>query len=609
MLSSVARVVAGSVAFVAVCGSAATALATDPARIGMVEIKGSPAEQPHPLAWLLGEGDRHTLRTLVTSINDAADDDSLAGLVIRLKDAELNRTQIEELGSAIGHVRASGKKVHVFAEMYGPEELELGSFADEVLAQDGGVVSLPGLHMEEMFLADTLSWIGVKADLVQIGDYKGANEMFTRDKPSPAWDQNISQLLDSLYANMRAPILHGRRLDDRQLDTAMESAWMMDADQAVDQRLVDAAIDLPDLGKHLEKEYGAAIAWDNGVIPTEGEMKADMSNPFAMMSLLSKEPPRHPASPTIAVIHIDGTIVDGDSHQGGLMSGSSVGSRTIRNALGEAMDEEQVKGVVIRIDSPGGSATASEIIWQGVRRVAAKKPVWVSVGSMAASGGYYIAVSGDKIYVNPSSIVGSIGVVGGKITMGGLYDTLKVHITSRSRGPRAGMFDSTSAWTDAEKGEVRERMKRTYDLFTRRVKAGREGIDLSKTAEGRLFTGDKAIGMHMADKVGGLDDAIKDLAQSLHLESYDVTDYPGPKSIGEMIQDMLGQYVRSPMVRAPAAAGQGVGAGVGQGELVSLAREVVGEKAMREVRRAWAGLGELREEHVVLMSPRVLIWK
>src|SRR5690606_7120002 len=136
--------------------------------------------------------------------------------------------------------------------------------------------------------------------------------------------------------------------------------------------------------------------------------------------------------------------------------------------------DDLIKGVIIRINSPGGSATASEVIWRGVQRVAAKKPVWVSVGSMAASGGYYIAVAGDKIYVTPSGIVGSIGVVGGKISMGGLYDLLHVNVVERARGPRADLFSSSQPWTDQQRAFVRDKMAETYDLFTRRVAQGRE---------------------------------------------------------------------------------------------------------------------------------------
>ncbi|MCX5689140.1 MAG: S49 family peptidase [Planctomycetota bacterium] len=258
----------------------------------------------------------------------------------------------------------------------------------------------------------------------------------------------------------------------------------------------------------------------------------------------------------------------------------------------------------MRIDSPGGSATASEIIWQGIRRVADVKPVWVSVGGMAASGGYYIAVAGDRIFVTESSIVGSIGVVGGKLSMQGLYDKFQVKVVSRGRGPRATMFSSASAWTEDEAKHVRTKMTETYDLFTKRVSSGRKGIDLAKTAEGRLFTGDLAIGLKMADQIGGLDDAITELASSLSMSDVEVIDYPAPKALPEVIEDMIGSAGGGLLGRAP-----GVTGSLLPTPLASTVREVVGEQTFEQLRAPLNALMQMREGKVLLVSPRVLIFK
>ncbi|MFN0131943.1 MAG: S49 family peptidase [Phycisphaerales bacterium] len=562
--------------------------------IGLITIEGTPTERPAPLAWLLGTAEP-TLHDIIDAIGIGASDGN-DHLVIRLRDASLTATQVQEIGAAIKRARSGGGKVTVFAEGYDATGLLLGSYADSTIIQSGGEVSLPGLFMEEMYLADTLAWIGVKADLVQVGDYKGANEMFVNSAPSKAWDQNINGLLDGLYANLRAELKRGRGLSDERLDSAMKTAWMATADDAIKAGLIDKAVDFPDLGKAVTG--GASADWHEVAVGTEGELTMDTGNPLmamtAMMSLLTKEPPNKAKSPTIAVLHIDGAIVDGDSTEGGFLgSESTVGSRTIRNALESIREQEMIKGVVVRIDSPGGSATASEVIWQGLRRVAAEKPVWVSVGSMAASGGYYIAVAGDTIYVNPSSIVGSIGVVGGKISMGGLYDMLKVKVVGRGRGPMAGMFDTTRPWTPDELAMVRGKMKQTYDLFTSRVSAGRKGIDLDTTAEGRLFTGHVAIERKMADKIGGLEDAVSDLAASLRMESYEVMHFPGAKSIPQLMDEMFG--VSSSRVRAG-----------GGSDVVAAARMMLGEPAWRDLTRSWSALMQLRREPVVLAMPRTI---
>jgi protease-4 len=581
-----------------VCMSAAAA----DLKMQWLEITGTPTEKPNPLAWLMGNEKDPTLRQLVDAIEAVGEDADAKGLIIRLKDAQLSTAQVTELGEAISHARKAGKKVHVFGESFDTSDFLLGSYADHVACQSGGAVSLSGIYMEEMFLADTLSWAGVKANYVQVGDYKGASEQMARNGPSKEWDQNINQLLDSMYANVRRSLIAGRKLDDARLDKAMEQLWMADASEAVKAGLIDAEIDLPQYIDSLSKQYGEKVTIEKVEAGAPGKFNPETANPLTMMATLGQEPKHEPKGPAIAVLHIDGAIVDGES-TGGFSGDGEVGSRTIRNALEDILHESKIKGVVVRIDSPGGSATASEIIWQGIRRVADVKPVWVSIGGMAASGGYYIAVAGERIYVTESSIVGSIGVVGGKLSMQGLYDKFQVKVVSRGRGPRSTMFSSAAAWTEDEAKHVRTKMTETYDLFTKRVTSGRKGIELAKTAEGRLFTGDLAIGLKMADQIGGLDDAISDLATSLSMSDVEVIDYPAPKALPEVIEDMLGSAGGGLLGQAPGAFGSL------PTPLASTVREVVGEQTFEQLRAPLSALMQMRDGKVLLVSPRVLIFK
>lgn len=572
------------------------------AKVAYLEIEGALPERGAPMGVLFGKP-QPTVRSVIETIDDAAGDDRYEVLVVRLKDAELSLTQAEEIGAAIKRFDSVGeRRTFVFSEGFGTMDLVLASFADQVLAQKGTGVMLPGMLMEEMFLADTLAWAGLRADFVQVGDFKGASEMMSRSAPSPQWDLNINQLLDSMYENLRAPLLSRPGMTGERLDEAMKRLWMGDANDAVAAGLIDQAIDLPELSATVGAGRSEPLLWSRNLLDA-GESELDMSNPFALLQQLSTPPETSVDSETIAVVHINGAIVDGDSTSGGIMGGGgSVGSRTIRKALEEIRKEDMIKGVVLRIDSPGGSATASEVIWQGVRRLAETKPVWVSVGSMAASGGYYIAVAGDRIYVNPSSIVGSIGVVGGKISMEGLYEMGQVKVVTRSRGPRGAMFGSASGWDDAQKAEIRAKMTQTYDLFTSRVAAGRKGIDLGKTAEGRLFTGDNAIGLGMADEIGGIDQAIGGLAKSLSLDEFEVREYPTPPSFGEAIEEALGGFVQAPNVGSSTSI-------TGAGLVPALARQVLGERAWRQIAPSWQAFMLMREEPVLLTSPTVLFVK
>jgi protease IV len=566
--------------------------------VAVLEIKGTPAEMQSGFT-LLGDSGAPTLLGLIETLDTLAVDDEFSGVLIRLKDPALGYTQVEELAAAIRRVRDAGKRVDLFAEGYGTTELLLGSHVDQVLMQSGGMVSFPGMFMEEMFLADTLSWVGVKAQLVQVGDYKGANEQMTRTSPSPQWDQNITSLLDGMYGNMRSDLTEGRNLTGEQLDEAMKIAWMANGTEAIESGLIDAEVDLPSLPEWLKGAYGESVrSVSNPYAARESDI--DFSNPFAILSQLGKSSEIRIDQPTIAVLHINGTIMDGDSSSGGLFGGgSSVGSRTVRNAIEQIMKEDLIKGVIVRVDSPGGSAIASEVMWQGLQRLKTEKPVWVSVGSMAASGGFYVLSAGDRVFVNPSSIVGSIGVVGGKYSMGELYDKAKIHIVERSRGPAANLFASSEAWGPRELYMIRDRMAQTYDLFTSRVEAGRPGIDLSKTAEGRLFVGSDAIDLNMADAIGGLDEAVNQLAAEVDLSDFEVVHYPAPPSLEKMLEQMLGGFVQ-----APSLTGTGH---IAPGSFGAMLRGVLGEHRYRSVVDSLNGITLLQREPVLLVNPRTII--
>lgn len=568
-------------------------------RIGWIVIDGPIAERPEPLAWLLGPDAPPTLRDMTASIEAAAAREDIPSLVMHLKDFQSDFSQVLALGAAMDRVRDAGKTVHLFSENYGPMELLLGASADEVIMQRGGMVSFPGLYSEELYLADTLSLVGLQADLIQIGDYKGAADQMARNSASPEWSANIDALLDDLWAQMGERLRKGRRLSEAQWRQVLDRGWSADADLAIELGLVDAAIDVVELKDHVAAAAGTSRITQD--LAPEGEGSAlDFNNPFALLAMLMEEPDHAPTRETIAVIHIDGPIVDGESTDAGLFGGATVGSRTIREALYDIEKEDLVQGVVVRIDSPGGSAIASEIIWQGLRRLAERKPVFVSVGSMAASGGYYIAVGGDRIYVDPASIVGSIGVVGGKIVLGGLFEKIDLGVTPRGRGPHAALLSSTRPWDEAERALVRAEMQNIYELFTRRVTQGRgERVDLAKIAEGRLFTGRQAVANGMADGIRDFDETIAALAAEVGVDEgeYDVMTWPGPRSLMEMLESMM-PMLKSPSVAAPVSPLR-----------TEALRALIGEAAWESVRDALNALVLLRDRRVLLIAPRAIIVK
>ncbi|TVQ60634.1 MAG: signal peptide peptidase SppA [Phycisphaerales bacterium] len=594
-------IAAASAVLVLGCGQAAV-LANGSTKVAMLEISGTPTGQPSPFNWLFGDAEP-TLRDYVQSVRTAAGDASLDAIVVRLKDATLTTAQIHEIGAALNHAREHGKRVVLFAENYGGAELLLGAHADQRLIQSGGGVFFPGVLMEEMYLADMLEWAGVKAQLVQVGDYKGANETMTRTAPSKAWDDNITNLLDGIYGNLTTTLGRGMGMSSGEVEDALGKIWFADGATGVEAGVIDAEVDLAVLTDWLGSHMDAVeIAWTDLEVGSGGS-SIDTSNPFAIFQMLSRTPSHTPKRETIAIVHVEGAIMDGDSSAGSLFGGATAGSRTLRNALETVLAEDQIKGVIVRIDSPGGSAIASEVIWQGLERVKSEKPVWVSIGDMAASGGYYIAVGGDKIYANPSSIVGSIGVVGGKYAVGDLYDKLKINVVTRSRGPMAEMFASNQPWDERQQALIREKMAETYDLFASRVRSGRPSIDLDKTAEGRLFVGTQAVELGMVDAIGGLEETITDLAGELGLARYDVMHYPGPKSFDDFMKQLTRGFGVS-------AGGVQLGQGTGPLDVVGAAlRDTLGERRWSQVRDALNGALLLRDEPVILISPRALIFR
>jgi protease-4 len=332
---------------------------------------------------------------------------------------------------------------------------------------------------------------------------------------------------------------------------------------------------------------------------------AMQANPMMMIAALMQDPVTNTTGPTIQVIHANGAIISGDSEfgGGGLMGGGeSIGSRTIDEMLDDALNDDNVKGVVLRLDSPGGSALASEVMWQAIRAFGEEKPIVCSVGGMAASGGYYIASACDEILIEPRSIVGSIGVVAGKLNLKGLYDLVGISVHTRSRGPNASLLSSVDNFTEEETEKLTASMELVYEQFRDRVATGRGARlkDLDAVDEGMLFTGTQAVKSGMADALGGVEDAIALVAKKAELEAgdYDVMELPHPISLATYLEGMLG--------------GGGLPIGLSSPEhtaTLSAAKALVGDAAWNQITRSLHGITLLRDEQVLLLMPQPIIVK
>jgi len=566
--------------------------------VGAIKLMGPLRDGPAPFSWV-AEGDAGpSLRSVIAQLKHVAKSEHHKGVVFYLDQLALNYSQINELTAAIKETRKAGKKVIFFAEAYDLQGYLLASAGDQIILQQKGFLELTGIGVEEMYLAGLFEKIGIKADFVQTGQFKGADEQFTRKGPSRQWSENFDGLLDDLYDQVLGTIAKARKMDKAAMEKAMEASLSMSDTEMVKAGLIDRATsrDILDVTK---KAFGDDFDWDDSMGADEAAPEIDMNNPFAMFKMLlsDEKPPLKRA--TIAVIHIDGVITSGESSPAGMFGGSSAGSNTILDALKHAKNEPLIKGVVMRIESPGGSALASEVMWQAMREVAKEKPVWVSVGGLAASGGYYLSCGADKVYVSPQSIVGSIGVVSGKLALGGLYDWAGIGVHRRSRGPLGDMFNSVEPFTPEQKKALVQMSERIYDQFTDRVKQGRGGKvkDIDAVAQGRLFTGQQAVKNGLADKLGGIEIALSDLAKELKLAegSYDVISLPEPMSLPEFLSSMLGGSIK-----APAMSGEQMG-------VLNIVKATLGPRAWPAVQDAMNGLSLLQRERVLTVMPRVIV--
>jgi protease IV len=377
----------------------------------------------------------------------------------------------------------------------------------------------------------------VDANFVQIGEYKGADESYTRTEPSPESRGELNKIVDSLYELLVDTIAANRNVSKQSVKQLIDDS-MASAQQAKDRRLVDHLVSADDLRDLLKEELGAGgdvNVMANYAMPQRE--KLDFSNPLSLFTQLTKRPKEKDAKPVIALIHAEGVIVDGEDEDGILGASGNVGSENIRKAFRMASRDQNVKAIVLRIDSPGGSALASEVMWQAVQRAAADKPVIVSVGSMAASGGYYLASAGDYIFADSSAIVGSIGVVGGKFVLTGLFEKLGISTESFTRGKNADLFSMDKPWTDRQRRLVTNWMKTTYDQFTGRVMTMRKDKikDIDSVARGRIFLAKQAKDLGMVDEIGGLSDAIRHAADEADVSDYEIKSIPGSYSLIDYI--------------------------------------------------------------------------
>ncbi len=434
---------------------------------------------------------------LLLAIQRAIQDPSIRGIYVQIVQNGLSYSQTEELRATLEQARAAGKPVIVYAEGLGLKDAYLASVANQVLLAPTGYVFLPGLVIRRLYFTGLLEKLGMSAEFERIAEYKSAVEPFTRKEMSPEDREQLSAYLQDLLTEVVQKIRDGRAIDSSRLEAWMDTLVYIEAEDAQRLGLVDTVLPPHRVSKFLKDQWGRARAWS----------WVRYSRPKTMEPVWAYEKPQ------IVVLTLEGGIVTGESGSSPIpiLGGKFIGSSAVVRALMRLKNDSRVKGVVLRINSPGGSALASELMWRAIRDVMEKKPVVVSMGAVAASGGYYISATGAKIVADRTTLTGSIGILGGKIVMKDFYEE-KLGITSDTikSHPHADLFSEWRSFTPEERKGLMRLLRKGYETFLSRVSDGRglpvDSIDA--IGRGHIWSGQRAKDLGLVDRIGTVLDAI-----------------------------------------------------------------------------------------------------
>ena len=536
-----------------------------------------------PLRFVTGAGKPMLLRDAVAALHRAAKDRRVAGLIARVELSAAPPGAVQELRAAIAAFTAV-KPSLAWAQTYpGTLSVYLASAFSEVWMQPAGTVGLIGFATNALFLRDALDKAGLEAQFVARGEYKSAANMFTQDGYTEAHREADTRLIESLHGQVWAGIAESRRIGVEALDGLADRAPLL-RDDAVEAGLVDRVGFRDEAYRRIAELTGAESMKDPVADPDGDDAPPRLFLSRYAQARRSMPPiPGRRQDPLIAVVTVAGPIVSGRGGPQLLpMSRSSAGGDVIAAALRKAGTDDDVTAVVLRVDSPGGSVTASETIWREVCRIrAAGKPVVASMGSVAASGGYYVSMAADAIVANPGTITGSIGVVTGKLVARDLKERLGVGSDVVRTNTNADAWSVNSPFSPEQHAMVEAEADLIYDDFISRVAEGRSMSveDVDAVARGRVWTGADAHQRGLVDELGGLRAAVRRAKVLAGLDvdaEVRIADYPGAS-----VRDYLRPRASSqPAAASLSEAAAGVAMGVIADGIERAGRSVAGARVM-----------------------------
>ena len=511
----------------------------------VLEIRGDVPEQSptDALGYLLGPEGPLTFISLLRQVEKAETDPRITTILLKPSQLDMGWAKLQQLRRGLEHFQQRGKTISAILEVAGSREYFLASVASKIYFSPVGFLDLKGMRAEVMFFKDTLAKIGVEADLERIGAYKNFADQFTDNQMSDAFREVTNSLLDSVYGNFLATVAAARHRSADDMRALIEENGPFDAEAALQLGLVD----------ELQYEDQVLKPKDKGAKPVPTiEVREYRRVP--------RQDEDARGSQRIALLYAVGEITTGDDDWDPLSSGKTLGAKTMVSVAESIAEDDSIKGVLVRIDSPGGDAFASENIWRSFMALREKKPIVFSMSDTAASGGYLIAMTGDPIVAEASTLTGSIGIVYGKLNLKGLYDKLGVRKEIIRRGPLSAMDSDYGSYTPQERARVQELMQDFYGKFLAHVAEARKMTpeEVDRVAQGRVWTGEQAHRHQLVDEIGGVPQALEILRKKAGISpeaGIELVEFPRRKSLLEIVVNRLQQGE----ARLPAELGEWLG--------------------------------------------------
>lgn len=507
----------------------------------VVTIAGAIDERPAPYDFVVSE--TPTINDIVQTLRKAKADPFVEGLVLYIDEPDLGWAQMEQIRRAVLDFQSTGRVAHAYLFSMDSQAYLLATACKKITMAESSLLFMTGLRADLYFVRDLLDKIGVKADVIAIGRYKDAMETFTENEMTGPTREMMTSLVDDLTSLSVGMIAESRALSRERARELFEGGPYT-ADEAARLGLIDKVEYYDQAVDDLEADAGHAIdlQLDYGAKDT-GDEEIGF---FALFQEIMQGAPEKTAStePYIALVYAVGEIVPGTAEDYPF-STDLIALDDFLEVLDDIEYDDQARAVVLRIDSPGGSAEVSDIIWNRLKILNESLPIVVSMGDLAASGGYYIATPADTIFAERGTLTGSIGVIGAKPVLGELYNKIGIHVQSIGGGKYSGLFAEDRLWNDEERAKMRSLMEDTYSRFTRKVAEDRGmTVDAVKAvAEGRVWTGRQGLEVGLVDRIGGLDAAID---EAKVLAGFNISDdvetvvYPRPEGFVDYLSRVVG---------------------------------------------------------------------